>query len=91
MSADVRAITERAIKACEDAGAELVEVSLPHTEYAMAVYYIIAPAEASANLARFDGMRYGARVEAGDLNETYFKSRDAGFGNEVKRRIQLGT
>jgi aspartyl-tRNA(Asn)/glutamyl-tRNA(Gln) amidotransferase subunit A len=92
MSADVRAITERAIKACEDAGAELVEVSLPHTEYAMAVYYIIAPAEASANLARFDGVRYGHRSAASDsVFNLYARSRAEGFGSEVKRRIIMGT
>ena len=92
MSTDVRAITERAIKACEDAGAELVEVSLPHTEYAMAVYYIIAPAEASANLARFDGVRYGHRSAASDsVFNLYARSRAEGFGSEVKRRIIMGT
>ncbi len=79
------------IAAVKAAGAELVDVSLPHTKYAVAVYYIIATAEASANLARFDGIRYGARVEGRDLVDTYFKSRGAGFGDEVKRRILLGT
>jgi aspartyl-tRNA(Asn)/glutamyl-tRNA(Gln) amidotransferase subunit A len=68
-----------------------VEISLPHTEYAVAVYYIIATAEASSNLARYDGMRYGRRADAADLTETYMLSREEGFGAEVKRRIMLGT
>ena len=89
---EVKRITEEAILKCERAGAELVEVSLPHTEYAMAVYYIIAPAEASANLARFDGVRYGHRSEsASDVFSLYTKSRAEGFGSEVKRRIIMGT
>ena len=89
---EVKRITDEAIKTCEAAGAELVEVSLPHTEYAMAVYYIIAPAEASANLARFDGVRYGHRSEqAVDVYSLYTKSRAEGFGPEVKRRIIMGT
>ncbi len=81
-----------AIDACAAAGAEMVEVSLPHTEYAMAVYYIIAPAEASANLARFDGVRYGHRsARSEDVLSLYCRSRAEGFGQEVKRRIILGT
>jgi aspartyl-tRNA(Asn)/glutamyl-tRNA(Gln) amidotransferase subunit A len=72
-------------------GAEVVEVSLPHTEYAVAAYYIVATAEASANLARFDGIRYGARVEGHDPIELYGRTRGSGFGPEVKRRIILGT
>ena len=92
MDSEVKRLTEEAITKCEAAGAELVEVSLPHTEYAMAVYYIIAPAEASANLARFDGVRYGHRsVEARDVYSLYVKSRAEGFGPEVKRRIIMGT
>jgi aspartyl-tRNA(Asn)/glutamyl-tRNA(Gln) amidotransferase subunit A len=92
MDAEVSEITKRAIERCEKAGAELVEVSLPHTEYAMAVYYIIAPAEASANLARFDGVRYGHRsAESRDIFTLYTKSRAEGFGAEVKRRIIIGT
>src|SRR5208337_4076146 len=71
--------------------AEIVEISLPHTDYAVATYYIIATAEASANLARFDGIRYGLRVDAGDPTELYCRTRGAGFGAEVKRRIILGT
>lgn len=72
-------------------GAEIVEVSLPHTRYALPTYYIVAPAEASSNLARYDGMRYGLRVEGSNLVETYKKSRAAGFGAEVQRRIMIGT
>jgi aspartyl-tRNA(Asn)/glutamyl-tRNA(Gln) amidotransferase subunit A len=71
--------------------AEVVEVSLPHTEYAVPVYYVVAPAEASANLARYDGVRYGLRVEAGSLWANYEATRGSAFGPEVKRRIMLGT
>ncbi|MGN0854104.1 MAG: Asp-tRNA(Asn)/Glu-tRNA(Gln) amidotransferase subunit GatA [Kiritimatiellia bacterium] len=89
---EVKRIVEAAIRKCAAAGAELVEVSLPHTEYAMAVYYIIAPAEASANLARFDGVRYGHRSAAAkDVFTLYTRSRAEGFGPEVKRRIIMGT
>ena len=91
LDAGVKEQLDKAIEKVKALGGEIVDVSLPHSKYAVTVYYILATAEASANLARFDGMRYGARVEAGDLNETYFKSRGAGFGNEVKRRILLGT
>jgi aspartyl-tRNA(Asn)/glutamyl-tRNA(Gln) amidotransferase subunit A len=72
-------------------GAEIVEISLPHTKYALPTYYIIAPAEASSNLARYDGMRYGLRVAGDNLAETYKKTRAAGFGAEVRRRIMIGT
>ena len=92
MDPRVRATVEAAIKKCEEQGAELVEISLPHTEYAVSVYYIIATAEASANLARFDGVRYGKRAdEPKDLMDLYKRSREEGFGREVKRRIILGT
>jgi aspartyl-tRNA(Asn)/glutamyl-tRNA(Gln) amidotransferase subunit A len=92
MNPQVRATVEAAIKQCADAGAELVEISLPHTEYAVSVYYIIATAEASANLARFDGVRYGKRADAPkDLMDLYLRTREEGFGSEVKRRIILGT
>lgn len=92
MDARVRAKVEEAIRQCEAAGAELVEISLPHTEYAVSVYYIIATAEASANLARFDGVRYGRRADQPkDLMDLYLRSREEGFGSEVKRRIILGT
>jgi aspartyl-tRNA(Asn)/glutamyl-tRNA(Gln) amidotransferase subunit A len=89
--ASVVASFERAQKHLQDLGCELVEVELPHQKHALSVYYIVAPAEASSNLARFDGMRYGLRVEGSDLRDTYARSRGAGFGPEVKRRIMLGT
>ena len=91
LSAGVEAVMQQAIARIKALGAEPVEVSLPHTKYAVAVYYIIATAEASANLARFDGIRYGDRKEGRDLVDTYFKTRGEGFGSEVKRRILLGT
>jgi len=75
----------------KDAGAEMVEISLPHTKYALPAYYIVAPAEASSNLARYDGVRYGLRVEGRDIVDMYERSRAAGFGREVKRRIMIGT
>ncbi|HEY4867989.1 MAG TPA: Asp-tRNA(Asn)/Glu-tRNA(Gln) amidotransferase subunit GatA [Candidatus Dormibacteraeota bacterium] len=92
MEPGVRAAVERAVLTLERAGAELVDVRLPHTDYGLAAYYIIAPAEASSNLARFDGVRYGARAKsAGNLLETYLQTRRGGFGPEVRRRIMLGT
>jgi aspartyl-tRNA(Asn)/glutamyl-tRNA(Gln) amidotransferase subunit A len=87
----VSAAVQAAVKQLEKLGAHIVEISLPHTQYAVAAYYIIATAEASANLARFDGIRYGARVEGADPIELYSKTRGAGFGPEVKRRVILGT
>ena len=88
----VRSRVDAAIDALEEAGAETTSVSLPHTEYAVATYYLIATAEASSNLARYDGVRFGRRAEdADDLAELYKKSRAEGFGDEVKRRIILGT
>ncbi len=91
LDSGVAQVFEQSIENLKKLGAEIVEVSLPHTEYAVAVYYIVATAEASANLARFDGIRYGDRKAGRDLVDTYFKSRGAGFGAEVKRRILLGT
>ena len=91
MDPEVSAGVRAAIKKLQDLGAEIVEISLPHTEYAVAVYYLIATAEASANLARFDGVRYGARVTGEDVIDMYGKTRGEGFGPEVKRRIILGT
>ena len=91
MPAEIDALWEQGIAWLKDAGCEIVEVSLPHTKYALPAYYIIAPAEASSNLARYDGMRYGLRVEGGNLTETYENTRAAGFGAEVKRRIMIGT
>src|ERR1051325_7073391 len=88
---EVKAAVSAAVDNLQKQGAEIVEISLPHTDYAVAVYYIIATAEASANLARFDGIRYCARVEGADPVELYSKTRGAGFGAEVKRRIILGT
>jgi aspartyl-tRNA(Asn)/glutamyl-tRNA(Gln) amidotransferase subunit A len=80
-----------ALKTLADLGAELVEVSLPHTEYAVAVYYVLAVAEASSNLARYDGVKYGLRVEGRNLLEMYARTRSQGFVSEVRRRIMLGT
>ncbi len=91
MPKEIDAIWERGIAWMRDAGAEIVDISLPHTKYALPTYYIIAPAEASSNLARYDGVRYGLRVEGKDLTETYELSRGAGFHAEVKRRIMIGT
>ena len=88
---DVKEAIGSAVQQLTRLGAEVVEISLPHTEYAVATYYIIATAEASANLARFDGIRYGLRVDGADPIELYSKTRGAGFGAEVKRRIILGT
>ena len=91
LDAEVKAAVDAAVKELQSLGAEMVEISLPHTEYAVATYYIIATAEASANLARFDGIRYGARVDGADLMELNSRTRGQGFGPEVKRRILLGT
>src|SRR5437763_11878867 len=92
MEPGVKAAVDRAVLALERAGAELVEVSLPHTDYGLAAYYIIAPAECSSNLARFDGVRYGARDEVAEtLLDTYLRTRRDGFGPEVRRRVMLGT
>jgi aspartyl-tRNA(Asn)/glutamyl-tRNA(Gln) amidotransferase subunit A len=92
LDAEVRESVERGIEVYRELGAEIVDVELPHAKYAIAVYYIIATAEASSNLARFDGVRYGFRTEeAANLREMYRRTRDEGFGAEVKRRIMLGT
>ena len=92
MDTEVEGIVRTAVEALQECGASIEEISLPHTEYAIATYYIIAPAEASANLARYDGVRYGYRAEDTDeLIEMYKKTRSRGFGEEVKRRIMLGT
>ena len=89
---DVRAATAAAVATCRDLGAEMVEVGLPHTEYAVACYYLIATAEASSNLARYDGVRFGHRADnPAGLLDMYMQSRAQGFGHEVKRRIMLGT
>lgn len=86
-----REIIEKAIKKAEKAGAKIAEISLPHSEYALSCYYLVATSEASANLARFDGIKYGLSKQDDDLSDVYFKSRGQGFGGEVKRRIMLGT
>ncbi|MCE2517712.1 MAG: Asp-tRNA(Asn)/Glu-tRNA(Gln) amidotransferase subunit GatA [Alphaproteobacteria bacterium] len=91
MADEITAQWQEGRKWLEDAGATCVEVSLPHTKYALPTYYIVAPAEASSNLARYDGVRYGARVEGGSLDEMYANTRAAGFGEEVTRRILIGT
>jgi aspartyl-tRNA(Asn)/glutamyl-tRNA(Gln) amidotransferase subunit A len=91
MQPEVEQAVRTAIRLLEKNGAVIEEISLPHTEYAVAAYYIVATAEASSNLARYDGMRYGHRAEAKDLIDTYRHSREEGFGAEVKRRIMLGT
>ncbi len=88
---EVRAAVEAAIQKLAELGCEVVPVSLPHTEYAVPTYYIVATAEASSNLARYDGVRYGFRAKANTLSEMYRLTRDGGFGMEVKRRIMLGT
>ncbi|MBB4618886.1 Asp-tRNA(Asn)/Glu-tRNA(Gln) amidotransferase subunit GatA [Sphingomonas abaci] len=93
MPAEIEALWQQGIAWLRDAGAEIVEVSLPHTQYALPAYYIIAPAEASSNLARYDGVRYGLRdlPDGANLQQMYAATRAAGFGPEVKRRIMIGT
>ena len=91
LDAEVRTAVEDGIQELAAAGCEIVPISLPHTEYAIPAYYIVATAEASSNLARYDGVRYGLRREGKSLSEMYRRTRDAGFGAEVKRRIMLGT
>jgi aspartyl-tRNA(Asn)/glutamyl-tRNA(Gln) amidotransferase subunit A len=88
---EVESAVRAAIATLADLGAEIVDVSLPHTDYALPVYYLIAPAEASANLARYDGMRYGLSLDGADLWDSYRQTRGKGLGSEVKRRIMLGT
>ncbi|MCL2338659.1 MAG: amidase family protein [Proteobacteria bacterium] len=91
ISADMKRIMDEHLRALEMKGAELITVSIPNILDALAAYYIIAPAEASSNLARYDGMRYGLRVDGRDLIDTYKKTRAAGFGTEVQRRMVVGT
>ncbi|MBL0374820.1 Asp-tRNA(Asn)/Glu-tRNA(Gln) amidotransferase subunit GatA [Rhizobium sp. KVB221] len=91
MPEEIEAIWQQGIAWLKDAGAEIVDITLPHTKYALPAYYIVAPAEASSNLARYDGVRYGLRVEGKDISDMYEKTRAAGFGKEVKRRIMIGT
>jgi aspartyl-tRNA(Asn)/glutamyl-tRNA(Gln) amidotransferase subunit A len=91
MPEEIEKLWQQGIAWAKDAGANIKEISLPHTKYALPTYYIVAPAEASSNLARYDGMRYGARVAGRDLNSTYEATRASGFGREVQRRIMIGT
>jgi aspartyl-tRNA(Asn)/glutamyl-tRNA(Gln) amidotransferase subunit A len=91
MNPEVAALWQQGLAWLRDAGATIVDVSLPHTKYGLAAYYIVAPAEASSNLARYDGVRYGERADGVDLIDMYERSRAAGFGDEVKRRIMIGT
>ena len=91
ISEDIVSFYETSIQFLKDSGAEIIPVSLPHTKYALPVYYIIAPAEASSNLARYDGVRYGTRKEAESLDDMYELTRGEGFGDEVQRRIMIGT
>jgi len=91
MPAEIQTLWDQGIEWMKAAGAEIVPISLPHTKYALPAYYVVAPAEASSNLARYDGMRYGLRVDGKDLAETYERTRTEGFGDEVRRRIMIGT
>ena len=91
MPEEIEQLWTQGIEWLKEQGAEIVDVSLPHTKYALPAYYIVAPAEASSNLARYDGMRYGARVEGGNLTGTYEGTRASGFGAEVQRRLMIGT
>ena len=91
MPEEIETLWQQGIDWYRDAGAEIVDISLPHTKYALPAYYIVAPAEASSNLARYDGVRYGLRVQGDDIVDMYEKTRAAGFGDEVKRRIMIGT
>ncbi|HSM39359.1 MAG TPA: Asp-tRNA(Asn)/Glu-tRNA(Gln) amidotransferase subunit GatA, partial [Afifellaceae bacterium] len=91
MPDEIEELWQRGIAWYRDAGAEIVDISLPNTKYALPAYYIVAPAEASSNLARYDGVRYGLRVEGDDIIDMYEKTRAAGFGKEVKRRVMIGT
>jgi aspartyl-tRNA(Asn)/glutamyl-tRNA(Gln) amidotransferase subunit A len=91
MAAEIESLWERGAQWLKDAGAEMVEISLPMTKYALPAYYIVAPAEASSNLARYDGVRYGLRVPGGDVIDMYERTRAEGFGKEVRRRVMIGT
>ena len=91
MPREIETLWQKGIAWMKDAGAEIVPISLPHTKYALPAYYIVAPAEASSNLARYDGVRYGLREPGNDIVERYENTRAAGFGPEVKRRVMIGT
>jgi aspartyl-tRNA(Asn)/glutamyl-tRNA(Gln) amidotransferase subunit A len=88
---DIEAVWDQGVDWLKAAGAEVLEISLPHTKYALPAYYIVAPAEASSNLARYDGVRYGLRIDGDSLQEMYENTRGAGFGEEVQRRVMIGT
>jgi aspartyl-tRNA(Asn)/glutamyl-tRNA(Gln) amidotransferase subunit A len=91
MAAEIEALWQQGVRWLKDGGAETVEVSLPNTKYALPAYYIVAPAEASSNLARYDGVRYGLREPGRDINDMYERTRRVGFGREVRRRVMIGT
>jgi aspartyl-tRNA(Asn)/glutamyl-tRNA(Gln) amidotransferase subunit A len=91
LAAEINAVWDKGAQWLKEQGAEIVEISLPHTKYALPAYYIVAPAEASSNLARYDGVRYGLRVPGDDLIDMYENTRAAGFGREVQRRVMIGT
>jgi aspartyl-tRNA(Asn)/glutamyl-tRNA(Gln) amidotransferase subunit A len=91
MADEIETLWQRGARWLRDAGADTVDISLPHTKYALPAYYVVAPAEASSNLARYDGVRYGLRVPGGDIVDMYEKTRAEGFGKEVRRRIMIGT
>ena len=91
MPDEIEVLWKKGIDYVKQCGAEVIDISLPHTNYALPAYYIVAPAEASSNLARYDGVKYGYRTKGKNLTEMYEKTRSEGFGNEVKRRIMIGT
>jgi aspartyl-tRNA(Asn)/glutamyl-tRNA(Gln) amidotransferase subunit A len=91
MPQEIEALWQKGLAWLREQGAEIVDVSLPHTKYGLATYYIVAPAEASSNLARYDGVRFGLRVDGESLDDLYERTRAAGFGAEVKRRVLIGT
>ena len=91
MPDEIEALWQQGIRWLEEQGVKTIEISLPHTKYALPVYYVVAPAEASSNLARYDGVKFGLRVDGDDLTEMYEQTRSQGFGAEVKRRVLIGT
>ena len=91
MPKEIEDLWIKGIEYIKECGAEIIDISLPHTSYALPAYYIVAPAEASSNLARYDGVKYGFRSDGENLIDMYEKTRSEGFGNEVKRRIMIGT
>ena len=90
MPQEIEELWQKGIQYAKDCGAEIVDISLPHTSYALPTYYIVAPAEASSNLARYDGVKYGFRAEGENLTDMYERTRSEGFGAEVQRRIMIG-